>query len=299
VHIAWRSSARSLILFAPGALALGTAATVGVVTLAPRAASAAQTSTLTLTSSAQPGSFNGPGQSLAFSYVVTNTGGDTLYKLRLDDSRSGLSPISCPNPVLAAGAAETCTASYTTTQADFDRGFLTDVATASADLPSESGTITSAPANLTVPDDKSATALASTMSTPGVTAAPSDSLSPAASSSPVGLAVPPADVTSAPVTPAAAAPAPGVTGTTSVAVALAPSPTPPSPTPPSPTPRPPGGVSFVPVPFPVPIHSRDGDKGHDGIGVGVAGVGVGGAGVGGVGPAGTSPLGGAAVPVTG
>ena len=42
----------------------------------------------------------------------------TLTSVTVTDPMSGLSKISCPAPTLAPGATETCTATYTTTQAD-------------------------------------------------------------------------------------------------------------------------------------------------------------------------------------
>ena len=73
------------------------------------------------------------GETISYSYLVTNTGNVTLASLAVDDPTQG--PVTCPAPAapgLAPGSAETCTANtvYTVTQADVDRGSVTDTATA-------------------------------------------------------------------------------------------------------------------------------------------------------------------------
>ena len=156
-------SARSLV--APAVVALaGFATTAGaVVALGPDIASAADTAyPLALATSSQPASFTGPGQTLTISYLITNNGSRTLYGVAVQDALVGLSPVVCPDGPLTAGTSKTCTATYVTTQADFDRAYLTDVATASGILESVGTLITSPPANLTIPDDKPSTPLAAT-----------------------------------------------------------------------------------------------------------------------------------------
>ena len=59
---------------------------------------------------------------ITYSYRVTNSGNVTLNPVTVTDPMPGLSAISCPATLLAAGAQETCTATYTTTQADVDAG---------------------------------------------------------------------------------------------------------------------------------------------------------------------------------
>jgi uncharacterized repeat protein (TIGR01451 family) len=73
------------------------------------------------------------GETIAYSYLVTNTGNVTLASVAVDDPTRG--PVTCPAPAapgLAPGASETCTANsvYTVTQADVDRGSVSDTATA-------------------------------------------------------------------------------------------------------------------------------------------------------------------------
>ena len=73
------------------------------------------------------------GDTIQYSYLVTNTGNVTLTSVAVDDPTLG--PTTCPTPTapgLAPGSAETCTADavYIVTQTDVDRGSVTDTATA-------------------------------------------------------------------------------------------------------------------------------------------------------------------------
>lgn len=76
------------------------------------------------------------GQQIPYSFVVTNTGNSPLTGITVDDvvtapsDPAGLSAVDCPTSALAGGASMTCTATYTTTQADLDNGSVTDTATA-------------------------------------------------------------------------------------------------------------------------------------------------------------------------
>ena len=67
---------------------------------------------------------------------MTNTGDVTLNPVTVTDPMPGLSPISCPATTLSPAANETCTATYTTTQADVDRGSLQTTGTATGTPPS-------------------------------------------------------------------------------------------------------------------------------------------------------------------
>jgi hypothetical protein len=68
---------------------------------------------------------------------VTNTGNVSVNNIAIADTQqapsvaANLGPITCPNSSLAPQAAETCTATYTVTQADLNHGTITDTATAS------------------------------------------------------------------------------------------------------------------------------------------------------------------------
>ncbi len=80
--------------------------------------------------SANVKNYKAPGTKVTYSYKVTNDGGVTLNKVAVTDPMSGLSAVSCPSATLAPSASETCTATYTTTQADVDRGWLKNTGTA-------------------------------------------------------------------------------------------------------------------------------------------------------------------------
>ena len=66
---------------------------------------------------------------------MTNTGNVTLDPVVVTDPMPGLSDISCPHTSLTPWANETCTATYTTSQSDVDRGFLRNTGTATGTAP--------------------------------------------------------------------------------------------------------------------------------------------------------------------
>ena len=110
---------------------------------------AAQNRALTVAKSASPAAFSSTGTAITYSYVVTNSGNVTIPAASvISVSDNKLASVSCP-AVPAAGLAPTksitCTASYTTTQADIDAGSITNVASAS------DGVVTSPITSVTVP----------------------------------------------------------------------------------------------------------------------------------------------------
>ena len=116
---------------------------------------ATQTPSIGLVKSADVASFSAANVPITYSYLVTNTGNVTLTSVGVTDPMAGLSPVSCPDGSLAPGADETCTATYTTTQADVDAGGITNTGTATGTPPagSDEADVT-APDSLTVPSNQ-------------------------------------------------------------------------------------------------------------------------------------------------
>ncbi|MCB9157369.1 MAG: DUF11 domain-containing protein [Caldilineaceae bacterium] len=72
---------------------------------------------------------------LTYQFVITNSGGETLRNVDLSDPLPGLSAFTCAHPLPATVRATesiTCTATYGVMQADADRGYIANTATASA-----------------------------------------------------------------------------------------------------------------------------------------------------------------------
>ncbi|HEV2634461.1 MAG TPA: hypothetical protein VGX23_04900 [Actinocrinis sp.] len=92
---------------------------------------------LTVTKSANTSTVHTVGNVIEYSYLVTNTGALPLSGIAVTDTQAApasaldAAPV-CPSAALAAGASETCTASYTVTSADAKNGKITDSATAGA-----------------------------------------------------------------------------------------------------------------------------------------------------------------------
>ncbi|MFJ3956750.1 LPXTG cell wall anchor domain-containing protein [Arthrobacter sp. NPDC090010] len=99
------------------------------------------------------------GETLTYSFVVTNTGNVTLKDVKVEEgefSGSGqMSPITCPEGAqsLAPGAQVTCTATYVVTQADVDRGSITNSATVTGTPPGDAPPVTSPPSEVKIPQD--------------------------------------------------------------------------------------------------------------------------------------------------
>jgi uncharacterized repeat protein (TIGR01451 family) len=90
-----------------------------------------------------------PGQTVHYHYVVTNTGNVSLTSVKVNDKLPGLSAVSCPAATLNPGQDETCTASYTLTQADSNAGKVVNTATATG-TPPAGPSVTSRPSTATV-----------------------------------------------------------------------------------------------------------------------------------------------------
>ena len=67
------------------------------------------------------------GDTIDYSFVVTNTGNVTLTGIVVDDPLVGA--VDCPVTTLAPTESTTCTATYTLTQADVDAGVVDNTAT--------------------------------------------------------------------------------------------------------------------------------------------------------------------------
>ncbi|MFE6748034.1 GEVED domain-containing protein [Kitasatospora purpeofusca] len=97
------------------------------------------------------------GEQITYTFTVTNTGNTTLTGLTVDETEwtgSGPAPrATCPATPLAPGAAATCTAAYTVTQQDADRGTLRNSATATGTPPGGLPPVTSPPDSVLVPHD--------------------------------------------------------------------------------------------------------------------------------------------------
>jgi uncharacterized repeat protein (TIGR01451 family) len=73
------------------------------------------------------------GDTIEYSFLVTNTGNVTLSDIVIDDPLVG--PVSCLLTTLAPGDSMTCTATYTLTQADVDAGEVVNTATVTGTPP--------------------------------------------------------------------------------------------------------------------------------------------------------------------
>ena len=75
------------------------------------------------------------GDTLTYTFNVTNDGNVNLTSVDVTDPMTGLSALSCGATSLAPNASMTCTATYTVTQADVDAGSIYNTATATGTPP--------------------------------------------------------------------------------------------------------------------------------------------------------------------
>jgi uncharacterized repeat protein (TIGR01451 family) len=101
------------------------------------------------TTSHSDNGYGAVGDTITYTYAVTNTGPDPVTGIQVNDNLIPSADISCPSTTLAGGASENCTATYTVTQADVDNGSVTNTATTTATSVSNE-TLTSAPSSVTV-----------------------------------------------------------------------------------------------------------------------------------------------------
>jgi uncharacterized repeat protein (TIGR01451 family) len=115
---------------------------------------------ISVVKTASVNSVSAVGQTVTYTFAVTNTGGVTLDDIEVTDAQAtpslgaNLGPISCTTGTngsitLAPGASDTCSATYTVTRADLDNGSITDTATVTGEPPN-SDTPVSAHSTLTL-----------------------------------------------------------------------------------------------------------------------------------------------------
>ena len=85
---------------------------------------------------------NGPdeGDTITYTFTVTNTGATTVRNPRIADPKLNLDAYACGAATLAPGDSTSCTATYTLTQADVDAGAASNSATATVDTPTGTAT---------------------------------------------------------------------------------------------------------------------------------------------------------------
>ena len=106
---------------------------------------------ISVAKTADPDTYGGPGQTITYTYVVTNSGNVPLSQITLTDSKLGA--IVCPKLSLDAGESMECTAAHVTTAADVKAGHITNAATVEGTAPdgkdvdaSDTATVTFVPA---------------------------------------------------------------------------------------------------------------------------------------------------------
>ena len=107
-----------------------------------------QSAGLSLAKSASPGTVDSAGDTVTYTFHVTNTGNVTVSGVDVTEgSFTGtgtLSAVACSVTVLAPGESTDCTATYTVTQADIDRGSIDNTATASGVGPGQTPVVSGA-----------------------------------------------------------------------------------------------------------------------------------------------------------
>jgi hypothetical protein len=121
----------------------------------------APTPAITLTKSTTSTGYGAAGNTIPYSYLVANSGATALTSVSVSDNKTA---VSCPSSTLAKGASETCTGTYTVTQADVDGGSVTNSATASGTY--KGNTVSSSPAVVTVLSSLATSSLSIVSSTP-------------------------------------------------------------------------------------------------------------------------------------
>ena len=98
--------------------------------------------------SADPATYGAAGQTITYTYKVTNSGNVPLSGVALSDSKLGA--ITCPKPSLAVGESMTCTATHVTTTADVKAGHIDNTATVTGQPPTGNPVTDSSSATVTL-----------------------------------------------------------------------------------------------------------------------------------------------------
>jgi uncharacterized repeat protein (TIGR01451 family) len=106
---------------------------------------------LTVVKSTVQSSYYAVGQTINYTYLVTNTGDVTLSGVGVVDTHAGLTGLSCPDSTLAPTASEICSATYQVTPADVTAGSIVNTATAQGIPLGATTPISSAPSSVRVP----------------------------------------------------------------------------------------------------------------------------------------------------
>ncbi|MGW0766111.1 choice-of-anchor P family protein [Streptomyces sp. NPDC002676] len=105
---------------------------------------------LSITKKATDANFEAPGETVHYTYTVTNTGQAQLHDVTVTDLTPGVDVSGCGTNQLAPGESTTCQATYTTTAADVEAGTITDRGRASATTPG-GATVTATSNSVTTP----------------------------------------------------------------------------------------------------------------------------------------------------
>ena len=108
---------------------------------------------MSVVKTADPTTVTAAGDTVDYSFVVTNTGNVTVTGITVTDTFTAPAgpelTVTCPDTTLAPAASTTCTASYTVTQADVDAGSIVNSAVADGLDPNEAP-VASEPSTATV-----------------------------------------------------------------------------------------------------------------------------------------------------